>query len=118
MKTLYLFGAIALLLFSTSCQEKEPPTEDGKLKVVCTVGMIADLAKVIGGDSVTTHSIIGSGADPHVYKHTAKDIKLLQAADVILYNGFHLEGARRARSLCAHVLTDYSRESTFSRNST
>jgi len=92
MKTLYLFGAIALLLFSTSCQEKEPPTEDGKLKVVCTVGMIADLAKVIGGDSVTTHSIIGSGADPHVYKHTAKDIKLLQAADVILYNGFHLEG--------------------------
>jgi manganese/zinc/iron transport system substrate-binding protein len=35
---------------------------------------------------------MGSGVDPHLYKPTRGDVVALSQADVILYNGLHLEG--------------------------
>ena len=37
-------------------------------------------------------SLMGPGVDPHLYKATQGDINTLQDADIILYNGLHLEG--------------------------
>jgi len=86
---------LALTVLVTSCNEQanSPSTEEKNgLQVVCTVGMISNLAQEITGDHATVTNIIGEGADPHVYKHTSKDVKLLQSADLILFNGYHLEG--------------------------
>lgn len=60
--------------------------------MVATVGMVADLAKSIGGDAVAVDALMGPGVDPHLYKVTADDLIKLQRAEVVLYCGLHLEG--------------------------
>jgi manganese/zinc/iron transport system substrate-binding protein len=35
---------------------------------------------------------MGPGVDPHTYKATPSDVRKLNAADVVFYNGMHLEG--------------------------
>ncbi|MEX1000345.1 MAG: zinc ABC transporter substrate-binding protein, partial [Thermodesulfobacteriota bacterium] len=62
------------------------------LNIVATTGMIADMVSVIGGDNVTVKGLMGPGVDPHLYKASAGDVSLLSKADVIFYNGLHLEG--------------------------
>tara|TARA_B100000749_G_scaffold219689_1_gene174738 strand:+ start:623 stop:1501 length:879 start_codon:yes stop_codon:yes gene_type:complete len=61
------------------------------IRVVTTIGMIADLAKNIGGEMVEVTSLMGTGVDPHLYKASAGDVTLVSQADLILYNGLHLE---------------------------
>lgn len=65
---------------------------DNKLKVTCTIGMITDVARIVGGDAVDVQGLMGPGVDPHLYKATQSDLDLLTKADLILYNGLHLEG--------------------------
>ncbi len=66
---------------------------DGALKLVATVGMIADAAENIGGDKVSVTALMGPGVDPHLYKASAGDVDRLTGADLILFNGLHLEAA-------------------------
>ena len=66
--------------------------EGAPIKVTTTTGMIADLALNIGGDRVEVSSLMGPGVDPHLYKPSAGDIRKLEDADLILYNGLELEG--------------------------
>lgn len=70
-------------------QEKAP---GDPIEVAATVGMIADIARVVAGDRAEVKGIIGEGVDPHLYKPTSTDVKALQAADLIFYNGLMLEG--------------------------
>lgn len=67
-------------------------TEDHKLNVVATTTMLADLSTVIGGERVTVDGLMGPGIDPHLYQASAGDVSLMQNADVVVYNGLHLEG--------------------------
>jgi manganese/zinc/iron transport system substrate-binding protein len=67
--------------------------DDGRLRVVATIGMIADAAERIGGPRVRVQALMGPGIDPHLYKATAGDVRRLAAAELILYNGLHLEAA-------------------------
>lgn len=67
-------------------------SDDGKLNVVTTVGMVADMVENVGGDLVIVDSLMGPGVDPHLYKPSAGDIALMEDADIIFYVGLHLEG--------------------------
>ena len=60
--------------------------------VTCTVGMITDVARTIGGGLFSTSGLMGPGIDPHLYKPSAGDIVRLGDADLVLYGGLHLEG--------------------------
>ena len=64
----------------------------GRISVAATTGMLADLAAQIGGESISVTALMGPGVDPHLYKASAGDVTRLAGADVILYNGLHLEG--------------------------
>lgn len=84
---------IVLLLIITlvfSC--KNETKTNGKLNVVTTTTMITDLVKNIGGDSINIQGLMGSGVDPHLYKASEGDVTKLVNADIIFYNGLHLEG--------------------------
>lgn len=84
-----------LVLSSTlfSCQSETKNTmSNEKLSIVCTTGMIGDAVNNIVGDNAEVISLMGPGVDPHLYKVTQSDIKKLLNADVIFYNGLHLEG--------------------------
>lgn len=90
-----LLGVVALL--GGGCEIAETPSGkngpiEGPLRVTCTIGMISDVAATIGGDHVSVVGLMGPGVDPHLYKATQGDLARLREADVILYNGLHLEG--------------------------
>lgn len=80
---LTLFGGILLTLSSFA---------QAQLKVTATTGMIADLVKNIAQDKAQVQALMGVGVDPHLYKATQGDIRKLARADIIFYNGLHLEG--------------------------
>ncbi|HLL90393.1 MAG TPA: zinc ABC transporter substrate-binding protein, partial [Tepidisphaeraceae bacterium] len=46
----------------------------------------------IGGDDVDLTVLIGPGVDPHTFKPSPADVASLKRADLIFYNGLHLEG--------------------------
>ena len=81
-----------LIAISAACSSTSDKSEDGKLSIVTTTGMIADIAKNIGQDSIEVTALMGPGVDPHLYKATQGDLGRLRNADIILYNGLHLEG--------------------------
>lgn len=85
------FLSVSLLL-TFAAAARPSLAADGKFRAVSTVGMISDIVKSVAGDRAKVQGIIGEGVDPHLYKPTASDIKALQSADIIFYNGLMLEG--------------------------
>lgn len=63
-----------------------------QVRVTTTTGMVADIVKHVGADRVEVVSLMGPGVDPHLYKPSSADVVKLDRADVIFYNGLHLEG--------------------------
>lgn len=80
---------ITLLLSACVTEANNNPT--GKLNVVTTIGMIADITRNVGGDHVQVTGLMGPGIDPHLYKASENDVQLIQEADIVFYNGLHLE---------------------------
>lgn len=74
--------------------ERSTRTYAGKfpINVVCTTGPVAEIAQRVGGEFVAVTALMGPGVDPHLYSPVASDVRKLAAADVIFYNGLHLEG--------------------------
>lgn len=63
-----------------------------KLHVLATTGMIADAARIVGGDRAEVVALMGPGVDPHLYQPTARDQNKLKSTEVVFFNGLHLEG--------------------------
>jgi manganese/zinc/iron transport system substrate-binding protein len=83
---------IIIFVFATVLGCKNNKEVNGKLKVVVTTTMLTDLVKNIGGDLIELQGLMGAGVDPHLYKASEGDVSKLFNADVIFYNGLHLEG--------------------------
>ena len=82
---------LMLTLLVTGCGA--PKVEDnGKYNVVTTTTLIGDLTKQLGGEYVNVQELMGPGVDPHLYKASAGDVTLMQKANMVIYNGLHLEG--------------------------
>jgi manganese/zinc/iron transport system substrate-binding protein len=64
---------------------------DGPLTVVATTGMLADAVDGVGGARVEVTALMGPGVDPHLYQASEGDVRRLSGADLIVYNGLHLE---------------------------
>lgn len=89
--------AALLLLLLAACEPagRTLPGDDlgGRpVDVVATTSMIADLARHVGGERVAVTGLMGPGVDPHLYKASEGDVTRMAGADLILYNGLHLEG--------------------------
>lgn len=82
-----LIAALLSLALAATVHAAPPPK-----KVVATTGMIADVARNVAGDRAQVTALMGEGVDPHLYKATPGDMRLLADADLVLYNGLHLEG--------------------------
>jgi manganese/zinc/iron transport system substrate-binding protein len=78
-------------LLLNACATETNSNPSGKLNVVTTTGMIGDIVKNVGGDYMEVISLMGPGVDPHLYKASEGDVQRLQSANLIFYNGLHLE---------------------------
>ena len=86
---------LSVILIVMSCMWNITPTasgQDNRLNVAATTTLLADLAEQIGGEAVTVQGLMGAGIDPHQYQASAGDVIKLQEADLVVYNGLHLEG--------------------------
>ncbi|QCR33845.1 metal ABC transporter solute-binding protein, Zn/Mn family [Lysinibacillus sp. SGAir0095] len=95
---LLLFG-IGSVVFLSACNSstEENGTNSNnstneRIQIVTTIAQIGEPIQLIGGERVEVQSLMGPGVDPHLYEATQGDITTLQNAEVIFYNGLHLEG--------------------------
>ena len=87
----YILLLITLLFFSCK-KEISIDLSKRKLNVVTTTSQITDLVKELAGDNVIIEGLMGAGVDPHLYKASEGDVSKLVNANIIFYNGLHLEG--------------------------
>ena len=74
----------------TGCAPAESAGSDRPL-VLTTFSVIADMARVVGGDAVEVESITKVGAEIHGYEPTPSDLRRAASAELILDNGLGLE---------------------------
>ena len=84
----FIFSAI-LLINLYGCTTN---TRNNQPIIVTTTGIIGDCIAELVGDQANVISIMGPGVDPHLYRASQGDIEKLSKADIIIYNGLHLEG--------------------------
>jgi manganese/zinc/iron transport system substrate-binding protein len=88
----FVFVVIAGVVSGCGRLEKGHHDPGSKIKIVATTGMIGDAVQRIAGEHADIIALMGPGVDPHLYKATHGDLEKLSDADVIFYNGLHLEG--------------------------
>ena len=59
---------------------------------LCTVAMVGDMVRSVGGSAVRTETLIGEGVDPHLFRPTRNDISRILGADMVFAVGHRLEG--------------------------
>jgi zinc/manganese transport system substrate-binding protein len=62
------------------------------LPVVASFSILGDLTQRIGGDRVQVHTLVGAGADAHVYQPAPADARTLARAKLVIVNGLGFEG--------------------------
>lgn len=95
MKAFITFTIAVLLLWSCSSGQRNDFRQwaqpDGRIKVLSTIAMIDDLVKEIGGDTISTLTLIKGDLDPHSYRLVKGDDEKLAMADVVICSGLGLE---------------------------
>ncbi|MGI6169008.1 MAG: metal ABC transporter solute-binding protein, Zn/Mn family [Christensenellales bacterium] len=83
---------VCMALFACGLPDAVEETTGGSFNIVATTTLLADLCREIGKEHVVVVSLMGPGIDPHLYQASAGDMMRMQEADMIVYNGLHLEG--------------------------
>ncbi|NTU64144.1 MAG: zinc ABC transporter solute-binding protein [Chloroflexi bacterium] len=92
--SLLIFVMMALAACSRPIASTQPDDlAQRPINAVTTIGMIGDIVKNVGGERVKVTGLMGPGVDPHLYKASEGDVIRLGEADVVFYNGLHLEAA-------------------------
>lgn len=96
MRKIITFCFLVGLIFSCSSDQKQTATtkesSERGVNIVTTTGMLKDLAENLSPKEFTVTALMGPGVDPHYYKASQGDLVKLQKANLIIYNGLHLEG--------------------------
>ena len=98
-------GAVCLLAGCASVRADEASLSSGAqtLQVVTTTGILADIARHVGGDRVTVASIVPDGADPHSYEPTPHNVRDIVYADIAFSNYLMLEEQNIIKTLDSNV---------------
>lgn len=95
----YISLTFIIILALFGCKQTE---KSSRPTIVTTTGILEDCIRNIVGNNAEVISLMGPGVDPHLYKASQGDIAKLSNADIIIYNGLHLEGKM------AQMLRNYS----------
>ena len=82
----YLVTALFLIV---ACSK---PADDPRPTVLVTNNILADAVRQVAGPDLRVEALMGAGTDPHIYKARFSDIRRIEEADIIFYNGLYLEG--------------------------
>jgi zinc/manganese transport system substrate-binding protein len=82
----------ALLATSLLLGGALPACAEGKIKVIASFSILADLVRNVGGEHVDVTALVGPNSDAHVYTPAPADAKKVAQARLIVINGLGLEG--------------------------
>jgi ABC-type Zn uptake system ZnuABC Zn-binding protein ZnuA len=68
-----------------------PQKSTGRLRVVTTIGVLADWARQVGGDRVEVTSLLSGNESPHTYEIKPADVKAIADARILYRVGLGLE---------------------------
>ena len=68
-----------------------PPKPSGRVRVVTTLGILADWARQVGGDRVEVTSLLTGNESPHTYEIKPADVKMVADARILFRIGLGLE---------------------------
>lgn len=86
-KSLAAAAGIALLV---ACAVA-PQRPAGRLRIVTTIGVLADWARQVGGDRVEVTCLLSGTESPHTYEAKPQDAAALARADILFRVGLGLE---------------------------
>jgi manganese/zinc/iron transport system substrate-binding protein len=87
--------AVILTVGFTACKQNASEEAEEKVlgkTILTTTSLLRDMVENLVDEDFKVVSLMGAGVDPHLYKPTRKDVQMLRDADVIIFNGVHLEG--------------------------
>ena len=85
-----------LLCLAAACGGSGGGSGVGKVQVVTTLPLLADLVRNVGGDRVEVTALLPSGSDPHTFEPAPRDVQKVEGAQIAFANGLDLEpGALR-----------------------
>jgi manganese/zinc/iron transport system substrate-binding protein len=90
-----LAGVAPLALALSGCSlthRRSGPIDQRIIDAVATTGMVGDLVLNVAGERADVTSLMGPGVDPHLFKASERTLRTMERADVVFYNGLHLEG--------------------------
>jgi manganese transport system substrate-binding protein len=91
-RSVALVACLAAGVGVSGCADAEElRATDGKLVVLTTFTVIADMTREVAGDRIEVASITKPGAEIHGYEPTPSDLKKAAQADLVLENGLGLE---------------------------
>ena len=67
------------------------PTEPKQIRIVATTNILRDWIENVGGDRVEVHSVVPSGADPHTFRLTPKEMGGMEGSHLGFFVGEHYE---------------------------
>jgi len=86
---------MVLILMATGlmgCQAKPAqPEGNARIPVAATTGIVADVVRQIGGESIELVQIIPNGTDPHSFSPSPQDLSQISQVKVVFVNGAGLE---------------------------
>lgn len=80
------------LFFAAACTT-DSGGSDGRVEVVTTLPVFADMVEQVGGDRVKVSSLYPAGADPHTFEPGPASVRRIVEADIVFVNGLDLEPA-------------------------
>lgn len=85
---------ISVTLFGCShVESNEQQFQDSKkISIVTTIYPLYDFAINIAGDKAEIINLIPAGIEPHAFELTTGNMKLIEQADILVYNGANMEG--------------------------
>ena len=84
-----IFAAVGILLL-LACATT-PTKTTGRVRVVTTLGILADWAQQVGGERVEVTSLLTGNESPHTYEAKPQDAALIARADILFRVGLGLE---------------------------
>jgi len=89
--TILVLLAVETLSACSAGASQKSGSDAGKLKVVATTTIVADVVHQVGGDLIDLQTLLPIGADPHAFDPRPQDIAAVADADVVFANGAGLE---------------------------
>ena len=80
------------LLLPARVQAQPQAQPSTPLRVVASFSILADLARVVGGDAVSVNSLVPANADAHIFSPRPAHAQMVAQADLVVVNGLGYEG--------------------------